>query len=95
MVNKIKKKIIPIIMVLLLLLNITVPVFATVNIGDTSHLYGEKELPGLLEIKSSGALKLVVKVYYKDPDTGKKLPAFCVEPDKPGVRKWSNRFWWI
>ena len=26
-------------------LNISVPAFATLQIGDTSHLYGEKELP--------------------------------------------------
>ena len=88
MIRKISKKAIPILMVFFLLLNATMPVFATINIGDTSHLYGEKELPSLLEIKESGALKLVIKVYYKDPDTGKRLPAFCVEPDKPRSRLW-------
>ena len=88
MIRKISKKAIPILMVFFLLLNITIPTFAAIDIGDTSHLYGEKELPGLLEIKSDGCLKLVVKVYYKDPDTGKKLYAFCVEPDKPRSRLW-------
>lgn len=83
MIKKISKKAISIIAVLLLLLNITIPVFAKIDVGDTSHLYGERELPGLLEIKADGSLKLVIKVYYKDPDTGKKLYAFCVEPDKP------------
>ena len=92
MIKKISKKAIPILMVLFLFLNTTMPVFATINIGDTSHLYGEKELPSLLEIKESGALKLVIKVYYKDPDTGKKLPAFCVEPDKPGVGSGATDF---
>lgn len=47
---------------------------------------------GLLEIKSDGSLKLVIKVYYKDPDTGKKLYAFCVEPDKPGVGSGATDF---
>ena len=93
MIKKISKKAIPILMVLFLFLNITAPAFATINIGDTSHLYGEKELPGLLEIKENGALKLVIKVYYRDPDTNKKLYAFCVEPDKPRCRFWSIRFW--
>ena len=88
MIKNISKKAIPILMVFFLLLNITIPTFAAIDIGDTSHLYGEKELPGLLEIKSSGALKLVIKVYYRDPDTGKELPAFCVEPDKPRSRLW-------
>lgn len=92
MIRKISKKAIPILMVFFLLLNVTMPVFAAIDIGDTSHLYGEKELPGLLEIKADGSLKLVVKVYYKDPDTGKKLYAFCVEPSKPGVGSGATDF---
>ncbi len=92
MIKKISKKAIPILMVFFLLLNATVPVFAAIDIGDTSHLYGEKELPGLLEIKADGSLKLVVKVYYRDPDTNKKLYAFCVEPDKPGVGSGATDF---
>ena len=92
MIKKISKKAIPILMVFFLLLNATVPVFAAIDIGDTSHLYGEKELPGLLEIKETGALKLVIKVYYRDPDTNQKLYAFCVEPDKPGVGSGASDF---
>ena len=92
MLKKVNKKII---VCLLILANITIPTFATLQIGDTSHLYGEKELPGYLEIKETGAIKLVVKVYYIDPDTKQKLPAFCIEPDKPGVRKWCNRLFWL
>ena len=30
-------------------------------------------------------LKQVAYVCYKDPDTGIKYPAFCVEPDKEGI----------
>lgn len=92
MIKKISKKAIPILMVFFLLLNITIPTFAAIDIGDTSHLYGEKELPGLLEIKETGALKLVIKVYYRDPDTNQKLYAFCVEPDKPGVGSGASDF---
>ena len=92
MIKKINKKAIPILMVFFLLLNITIPTFAAIDIGDTSHLYGEKELPGLLEIKETGALKLVIKVYYRDPDTNQKLYAFCVEPDKPGVGSGASDF---
>lgn len=67
-------------------------VLAGIQVGDKSHLYGEKELAGLLQIKGTNALKLVVKVYYIDPDTGKHLPAFCVNPEKPGVR---NGCYWL
>ena len=45
MIKKINKKIIAIFMILITILNISVPTFATLQIGDTSHLYGEKELP--------------------------------------------------
>ena len=92
MIKKINKKAMPILIVFFLLLNITIPTFAAIDIGDTSHLYGEKELPGLLEIKETGALKLVIKVYYRDPDTNQKLYAFCVEPDKPGVGSGASDF---
>lgn len=92
MIKKINKKIIAIFMILITILNISVPAFATLQIGDTSHLYGEKNCHGFLEIKDSGAIKLVVKVYYKDPDTKQKLPAFCIEPSKPRCRIRSNRF---
>ena len=37
MIKKISKKAIPILMVFFLLLNTTVPVFAAIDIGDTSH----------------------------------------------------------
>ena len=83
MLKKINKKIIVCLLLLATILNITIPTFATLQIGDTSHLYGEKELPGYLEIKATGGIKLVVKVYYVDPDTKQKLPAFCIEPNKP------------
>ena len=45
MIKKISRKAIPVLMVLFLLFNITIPTFAAIDIGDTSHLYGEKELP--------------------------------------------------
>ena len=45
MIKKINKKMIAIFMILITILNISVPAFATLQIGDTSHLYGEKELP--------------------------------------------------
>ena len=63
-------------MVLFLLLNITIPTFAAIDI-EILHIYMEKRnCHGLLEIKSDGSLKLVIKVYYKDPDTGKKIICF-------------------
>lgn len=95
MLKKVNKKIIVCLLILATILNIAIPTFAKIEIGDTSHLYGEKELSGYLEIKKTGAIKLVVKVYYIDPDTKQKLPAFCVEPDKPRSRLWCDRFFWL
>lgn len=56
---------------------------ADINIGDKSDLIMERELPGLLQIKSNDALRLVIRVAYKHGNN--KLPAFCIEPSKDGV----------
>lgn len=58
--------------------------FATdITVGEKSDLVKERELPGLLQIKSNGALRLVIRVAYKHGNT--KVPAFCIEPSKDGV----------
>ncbi len=63
---------------------------AYINIGDSSRLYEDKELLGLLQYKSNGSLKLVMRVYYLDPETNQKMAAFCLEPEKPRSRYWSR-----
>lgn len=94
MKNRILKKPIIIFFIITILLNYILPlkVLADVEIGDNTHLYGEKDCVSVLQIKNSGALKQVIKVYYLDPDTGKKLYAFCIEPDKPRCWNRSDRF---
>lgn len=87
MKNEILKKSIIIFFIITILMNylLTLKVYAEVEIGDNTHLYGEKDCVSILQMKSTGGLKQVIKVYYQDPDTGKKLYAFCIEPSKPGV----------
>lgn len=92
--NKLLKSI-SVIGVIVLIFQVIFPIlsFAAVEVGDRLYLKEGKELPGLLQIKSSGALKLVVRVYYDDPETGQRLWAFCVEPDKERYRNWCRK--WI
>ena len=88
MKKKLSKKLIIVLFIIITLMNylLSLKVYADVEIGDNTHLYGEKDCISVLQIKSTGALKQVTKVYYLDPDTGKKLYAFCVEPSKPRSR---------
>lgn len=94
MKRKLLKKSIIIFFIIITLMNylLSLKVYADINIGDNTHLYGEKDCISILQMKDTGGLKQVTKVYYLDPDTGKKLYAFCVEPSKP--RSWDrcNRF---
>lgn len=92
MKNKLLKKLIIILFITITLMNylLSLKVYADVEIGDNTHLYGEKDCISVLQIKSTGALKQVTKVYYLDPDTGKKLYAFCIEPSKPRSRNRCN-----
>lgn len=94
MKKKLSKKLIIVLFIIITLMNylLSLKVYADVEIGDNTHLYGEKDCISVLQIKSTGALKQVTKVYYLDPDTGKKLYAFCIEPSKPRSRYRSNRF---
>ncbi len=88
MKRKLLKKSIIIFFIIIIAMNylLSLKVYADVEIGDNTHLYGEKDCISVLQIKSTGALKQVTKVYYLDPDTGKKLYAFCIEPSKPRSR---------
>lgn len=92
--KKIVKKSIAILYIVILLLNYLLAInsYADVEIGDNTHLYGEKDLVSILQMKDTGMLKQVTKVYYLDPDTDKKLYAFCIEPSKPRSWNWCNRF---
>lgn len=94
--NKILTSSISIIGIILILFQMIFPInasLASVEVGDSIYLKEGKELPGLLQIKSNGALKLVVRVYYDDPETKQRLWAFCVEPDKE--RYWYRCWKWV
>ena len=82
--NKIKNVTI-IVLITMMFLNLILPIVKAVHIevGDRSNLMYERELPGFLQIKANGYLRQVIKVYYKSGDN--KLPAFCIEPSKPGI----------
>lgn len=85
MKNKIIKKSMYILLILIMLLNSIAPIATayTVKLGERTKLCAEKELPGFVQYKSDGSLKLVYRVFYKDDE--KRLDAFCLEPLKDGV----------
>ncbi len=85
MKNKIIKKGMYILLILIMLLNSIAPIATayTVKLGERTKLCAEKELPGFVQYKSDGSLKLVYRVFYKDDE--KRLDAFCLEPLKDGV----------
>ena len=49
------------------------------------NLIFDHDCVSVLKIKGQNILKQVAYVCYKDPDTGIKYPAFCVEPAKDGI----------
>lgn len=87
------KKITIISFIVMLIMNLfNMQSYAKLQVGNKTRIYGEKECASVLQIKSNNALKFITKVYYKDPDTNKKLYAFCVEPTKDGVGSGATDF---
>lgn len=79
-------KIITIILLLILLITNTLPVFALeLHPGQIIKLQKDHDCISVLKMKGKDILKKVVYVVFVDPETGKKLPAFCVEPSKEGI----------
>lgn len=93
MKNKITKKVIIIILLIIQILQITGNMFSTVNAtikeGDTIELEGDHECDSLVEYwmedYQKWSYKIVWYVYYVDEEEGVRYPAFCVEPAKKGV----------
>ena len=88
------KKIIKMISILLVIIQLTTILFnfesvrANIKENDIVLLEADHECDSLVEYQMpSGwwSYKIVWYVYYKDKDTNKKYPAFCVEPAKEGV----------
>ena len=82
------KKILSIIMLLVLIAtNITTSYAKVLTENETVNLVKDHTCVSLLKEKGADVMKTVVYVCYIDPNTNKKYPAFCVEPDK-------NRSWY-
>lgn len=88
--KKLKKNITCIFLLLCMLINYILPITNTVlakSISESErvNLVKDHMCHSLLKIKGEDNLKLVAYVCYNDPDTGRRYPAFCVEPSKEGI----------
>lgn len=81
---KILRKSISIFLLICILINTIQPFTLAKSISESEkvNLVKDHMCNSLLKMKGKDILKLVAYVCYIDPDTGKKYPAFCVEPDK-------------
>ena len=80
------KKIVSIFLLITILLSNFYSIFAkTIEECDKIHLVYGHDCVSVLKIKGQDKLKQVAYVYYQDPDTGIKYPAFCVEPSDEGI----------
>ena len=83
--NKIRK-IISFLVVFITIVNSVMPVFAlSFENGQTITLEKDHDCISVLKFKGEDLLKGITYVVYRDPETGRTQPAFCVEPDKEGV----------
>lgn len=80
------RKIIPILLLICILTSNISTIFAkSICESEKVNLVFDHDCVSVLRIKGTNMLKQVAYVCYKDPDTGIKYPAFCVEPDKEGI----------
>lgn len=110
-VNKSLIILILIIQIVQMITSFTPVVYANIKEGDSILLKGDHECDSLLEYwmvkEKRWSYKIVWYVYYEDPETFERYPAFCVEPQKKGVgtgydqyyttvtREYDNRIWRI
>lgn len=85
MKNKTIKILSFLILMVLIITNIS-PIFA-LSYHDSQIITLEKDHDciSLLKIQGKDMLKAVVYVVYRDPATGRKQPAFCIEHEKEGI----------
>ena len=85
MKNKLSKIVTVLLLTIVILSNVS-PIFAfCFNENQGIELEKDHEGISLLKMKGKDMLKGVTYVVYNDPKTGRKQPAFCVEPSKQGV----------
>lgn len=71
--------------IVMIILNIIPATAVSFSTGDTILLEKDHDCISLLKFKDSNIMKGVAYVVYKNSSTNEKQPAFCVEPDKPGI----------
>lgn len=71
--------------IVMIILNIIPATAVSFSTGDTILLEKDHDCISLLKFKDSNMMKGVAYVVYKNSSTNEKQPAFCVEPDKPGI----------
>lgn len=71
--------------IVIIILNIIPATAVSFSTGDTILLEKDHDCISLLKFKDSNMMKGVAYVVYKNSSTNEKQPAFCVEPDKPGI----------
>lgn len=85
MKNELSKIVTVLLLTIVILSNVS-PIFAfCFNENQVIELEKDHECISLLKMKGKDMLKGVTYVVYNDPKTGRKQPAFCVEPSKQGV----------
>ena len=85
MKNKLSKIVTVLLLTIVILSNVS-PIFAfCFNENQVIELEKDHECISLLKMKGKDMLKGVTYVVYNDTKTGRKQPAFCVEPSKQGV----------
>lgn len=83
--NKTKKIISFLLLTIILFSNFSNILAQTISNSEKIHLVYGHDCVSVLKVKGKDMLKEVAYVYYEDPDTHIRYPAFCVQPDKKGV----------
>jgi hypothetical protein len=85
-IKKLKKFISILLLICILSSNFSNVFAKSISESEKVNLVADHTCVSLLRIKGTDMLKTVVYVCYNDSDTGKKYPAFCVEPTKDRCR---------
>ena len=83
--NKTKKIISFLLLTIILFSNFSSILAQTISNSEKIHLVYGHDCVSILKVKGRDMLKEVAYVYYEDPDTHIRYPAFCVQPDKQGI----------
>ena len=83
--TKIKKSLSFLLLLIILFTNISPVLAINFENGQVITLEKDHDCTSLLKFKGQDLLKGVAYVVYRDKQTGKKQPAFCVEPNQEGI----------